>query len=78
MTTDISALAKKIDRLLQQSDGVEPHIFDASEVADLQRVLAFVRRIDALGWWGKWLFYAMVAIGTVFTNWDRILGVFRQ
>ena len=77
MTTDISALAKKIDRLLDKSNGVEPHIFDESEVQDLQRVLAFVKRLDALGWWGKYAFYLIVALGALLANWERISSWFK-
>lgn len=78
MTTDINALAKKIDRLLEKSNGVEPHIFNENEVEDLQRVLAFVKRLDALGWWGKWAFYLIITLGAIIANWERIVGMFKQ
>jgi len=78
MTTNIEVLAKKIDRLLEKSGGVEPHIFNESEVADLQRVLAFIRRLDALGWWGKYAFYLIVALGAIIANWERLVGFFKQ
>lgn len=75
MTTDVAALAKKIDRLLEKSE--EPYAFDADEVKDLQRVLVFVKRVDALGWWGKWIIYATVTGGAVLINWDRLVEFFK-
>ena len=78
MTTDVAELAKKIDRLLAKSNGVEPHIFDEGEVKDLLRVLAFTRRIEAVGWFGKYLFLLIVAIGTLLANWDRMMEIFKQ
>lgn len=77
-TTNINDLASKIDRLLEKSDGVEPHIFNEDEVQDLQRVLSFVKRLDALGWWGRWLFYLIVTAGAIIANWDRISTWFKQ
>lgn len=76
--TDVNDLAKKIDKLLTKVDGVEPHIFNESEVRDLHRVLAFVQRVDALGWWGKWLFYIIVTLGAIIANWERLKGLFTQ
>ncbi|MGB0854612.1 MAG: hypothetical protein ACPGSI_15060 [Pikeienuella sp.] len=75
--SDLNDLSNKIDRLLEKSDGVEPHIFNEAEVKDLQRVLIFVNRIDALGWWGRWAFYLVVTAGAIIANWDRIRGFFK-
>ena len=77
MTVNVELLSEKIDRLLEKSDGIEPHIFNANEVKDLQRVLIFVKRLDALGWWGKWVFYTVVAIGAVLANWERLISYFK-
>ncbi len=76
--SDAATLAAKIDRLLERSNGTAPHLFDEREVEDLQRVLAFVRRVDALGWWGKWAFYLVVTAGAVIANWERLTGFFRE
>ena len=75
--TDLHNLADKIDKLLNKTDGVEPHIFNDGEVRDLQRVLAFVQRLDALGWWGKWAFYLIVTAGAIIANWERLLAWFK-
>lgn len=76
--SDARNLAEKIDELLARSNGQAPHIFDEDEVKDLQRVLVFVKRVDALGWWGKWAFYLIVTLGAIIANWERLIGFFKQ
>lgn len=76
--SDARNLADKIDELLAQQAGQTPHIFDEDEVKDLQRVLVFVKRVDALGWWGKWAFYLIVTAGAIIANWERLTGIFKQ
>lgn len=71
-------LAKKLDRLLEKADGVEPHIFNESEVKDLMRLIVFIRRWDALGWWGKWMLGFFVGIGMLLVNWERILKTLKD
>jgi len=77
MTTDVHELASKIDKLLEKTDGKDVHIFTSEEVNDLQRVLQFVRRMDALGFWGRWVFYFVVSTGAILVNWERVTGWLR-
>jgi len=74
---EIKELAAKLAAILEQETANEIHIFTKQEVADLQRVLVFVRRLDAFAWGGKWLFLAVVTGGTLIANWDRIKDFFR-
>lgn len=75
MTDDeLQKLADKLDKVLEREEVEEIHIFTPDEVKEIQRVLLFVRRIDALGWWGKWLFYIVVTAGAIIANWERIIS----
>lgn len=47
--TDVAALTKKIDRLLERNNGTEPHIFDDDEVKELERLIALRKRLNDLG-----------------------------
>lgn len=71
---DLQQLADKLDQLIDREGIEEIHVFTKSEVIEIQRVLVFVRRIDALGWWGKWLFYIVVTTGAIIANWERIVS----
>lgn len=74
MTHDqMRELIEKLDHVLEKDDVASVHIFDPDEVAELQRVIAFVRRVDALGWWGKWLFYILAGAAAIIANWERLM-----
>ncbi len=60
---------------LNEDDG-EPYIFSSVEVAEIQSLLVFMRRVKALGWAGKWLFWAVIGLGTLALNWERLKGFF--
>lgn len=73
--TEVEALAKKLAMALESDE--EPYIFTASEVQEIQNLLGFFAKVKALGWFGKWLFYAVIAAGTILLNWDRIMEKFQ-
>lgn len=75
--TDLHDLAEKLSVLLGKDGTPEPYVFSDDEVRDLKRVMTFVQRLDALGWWGKWAFYLVVTAGAVLVNWQRIVGIFK-
>ena len=72
-TTDHGKLAEKIAKFLaegSQPDG--PYVFDSNEIETLQAVIAFVEKLKALRFFGKWAMYIVVAVGTIIVNWERI------
>lgn len=71
--TDQGKLAEKIAKALAESeDHGEPYVFDRNEVETLQAVIAFVEKLKALRFFGKWAMYLVVAVGTIIVNWERI------
>lgn len=71
--TDQGKLAEKIAKALAESEGHgEPYVFDPDEVETLQAVIAFVEKLRALKFFGKWAMYIVVAVGTIIVNWERI------
>ena len=72
-TTDQAKLAEKIAKLLaDDGDESKPHIFDDDEVKTLQAVIAFVNKLQALKWFGNWVMWLVVALGTLIMQWDTI------
>jgi hypothetical protein len=70
-------LAAKIAKVLTELDGEpDPYNFTPDEVEKLQAVIAFVDKLKALRWFGKWMMWAVVAAGTVIVNWERIRLLF--
>lgn len=73
MTHDqLRQLADKLDKLLDRHDIEDIHVFSPEEVAEIQRVLVFVRRLDALAWWAKWAFWLAGIGGTAWVNRERM------
>lgn len=73
-STDQGKLVEKLAKALAaiEDDEAEPYVFSASEVEKLQAVIAFVDKMRALKWFGKWAMWFVVAAGTVIVNWERI------
>lgn len=72
-STSHGKLAEKLAKFLEQAgDDGEPYVFDRGEVETLQAVIAFVDKLRALKFFGKWAMYLVVAIGTIIVNWERI------
>jgi hypothetical protein len=66
-------LAERIAKLLAEgAEGDDPYVFDKSEIESLQAVIAFVEKLRALRWFGKYLMWAVIAAGTMIVNWERI------
>jgi len=74
--TDQGKLAEKIAKVLAELDNSEPYAFTSAEVEKLQAVIAFVDKLRALRWFGKWAMWLVVAAGTVIVNWERIVLFF--
>jgi hypothetical protein len=74
---DVNALAKAIEKALKASGETDPHVFTKDEVATLQKVIAFVEKLQALKWFGQILLWCAVTVGTVIVNWERIKGFFQ-
>ena len=66
-------IIEKLKAALADSDGKTPHIFDDEEVAILQSLIRFMKRLQALGWLGRYLFIAIVGLATLWANWDAIM-----
>lgn len=71
-TRNVAAFAEKLAHALAKVEHEEPYVFTTSEVQTLQNVIAFVEKLKALRWFGKWAMYAVVAGGTIVINWERI------
>ena len=74
--TDQGKLAEKIAKVLSAMEDEEPYVFTADEVEKLQAVIAFVDKMRALRWFGKWAMWLVVAAGTILVNWERIVLFF--
>ena len=72
--TNVGILAEKLAHALAKVEAEEPYVFSRSEVETLQSVIAFVEKLKALRWFGKWAMYLVVAGGTIVINWERIKG----
>ena len=71
--TEQGKLAEKIAKLLADDSAPSgPHIFDSGEVETLQAVIAFVEKLKALRFFGKYLMWAVIAAGTLIVNWERV------
>lgn len=75
---DPRALAERLAEALAAAENNEPYIFSREEVKTLQSVIAFVEKLKALRWFGKWIMYLVVAAGTIIINWERIKEWFHQ
>ena len=65
-----------LDKLKQLMSGEKseagPHIFNEKQVEKLLAVIAFMEKLDALRFFGKYLMWLVVALGTLIVNWERI------
>lgn len=76
--TDPDKMTKLAELLVKAMENdADPHVFTKAEVAELQAVIVFVRRLRALRWFGKWALYAVVTAGLLITNWSRIKDFFQ-
>lgn len=72
-STSHGKLAEKLAKFLEEAGSPDdPHVFDKDEVETLQAVIAFVDKLRALKFFGKWAMYLVVAVGTIIVNWERI------
>jgi len=76
--TNPDDIIEKLKVALADSDGKTPHIFDDEEVKILQSIIRFMKRLQALGWFGKYLFLGIVGLATLWANWDAIISKFRS
>ena len=71
--TEQVKLAEKIAKILADDSGPSgPHIFDSGEVETLQAVIAFIEKLKALRFFGRYVLWAVIAVGALLGNWDRI------
>lgn len=71
--TEQVRLAEKIAKLLADDSGPSgPHIFDSGEIETLQAVIAFVEKLKALRFFGRYFLWGAIAVGTLIANLERI------
>lgn len=69
-------LAEKLARALASIEDEEPYVFTSKEVEKIQALIAFVDKLIALKWFGKWVLWLVIAAGSIIVNWERIISFF--
>ena len=71
---EVRKLQEQVNLLIAERAAWHKHLdgFDTEDYKDAREVVVFWRRIRSLGWFGRYLFYALLAFGAILPNMDRI------
>ena len=76
MGKDTDEIIQKLITALNKAKEEEVHTFTQEEVKDIEYLLVVVNRLRVLGWFGKYIIAALVMVGLVILNVERIMKFF--